>query len=257
MIPQELDELIKIYLTDGIISPKERAVILKKAEKMGLDVDEIELYIDAQQQKIDQEIDAATRKKKGKSCPFCGAPVPMLTDKCPSCGQFITPEASKELTEIIEHLEDALVEYTADSNKRNRALAERYIRKAELYYSNNPRVKVLLSNYKSEISQKEHEAKLERRRRGFFNILKSGYTYGILFILIGILIGIIFEFDFGDIAIINGILWPILIGAMTILVTIARADARKEEEREARERQQRIEEHVREAWNEVLKKWEE
>lgn len=179
MIPQELDELIKTYLTDGIISPKERAVILKKAEKMGLDVDEIDLYIDAQQQKIDLEIDAATRKKKGKSCPFCGAAVPMLTDKCPSCGQLITPEASEELMEIIEHLENALVEYTADSNKRNRALAEKYIRKAELYYSNNPKVKVLLSNYRSEISKNEHNVKSERHRKLFFKIVKSVFIYGI------------------------------------------------------------------------------
>ena len=47
----EIEKLIKEYLTDGIISEKERKVLLRKAEAMGLDVDEVDLYIDAQQQK--------------------------------------------------------------------------------------------------------------------------------------------------------------------------------------------------------------
>ena len=47
LIPEELDQLIQEYLTDGILTDKERAVILRKAEKMGLDRDEIDLYLDA------------------------------------------------------------------------------------------------------------------------------------------------------------------------------------------------------------------
>lgn len=48
MIPKELDDLIQEYLTDGIITPKERKVLLNKAASLGLNVDEIDLYIDAQ-----------------------------------------------------------------------------------------------------------------------------------------------------------------------------------------------------------------
>ena len=65
-----LDDLIKEYLTDGIISEKERAVLLKKAEELGIDKDEMDLYIDAQQQKTEQAVDAATNKRRGKTCPF-------------------------------------------------------------------------------------------------------------------------------------------------------------------------------------------
>ena len=64
-----LDDLIKEYLTDGIISEKERAVLLKKAEDLGIDRDEMDLYIDAQQQKTDQAVDAAANKRRGKTCP--------------------------------------------------------------------------------------------------------------------------------------------------------------------------------------------
>ena len=54
LIPEELNALIQEYLTDGILTDKERAVILKKAEGMGLDRDETDVYIDAEVQKIEQ-----------------------------------------------------------------------------------------------------------------------------------------------------------------------------------------------------------
>ena len=54
LIPEELDALIQEYLTDGVLTEKERKVILKKAVGMGLDSDEIDLYLDAQIQKLDQ-----------------------------------------------------------------------------------------------------------------------------------------------------------------------------------------------------------
>lgn len=38
LVPQELDDLIQEYLTDGIISAKERQVLLNKAQAMGLNV---------------------------------------------------------------------------------------------------------------------------------------------------------------------------------------------------------------------------
>ena len=46
LIPEELDLLIQEFLTDGILTDKERQVVLKKAEGMGLDRDEIDLVID-------------------------------------------------------------------------------------------------------------------------------------------------------------------------------------------------------------------
>lgn len=53
IVPEELDYLIQEYLSDGIISDKERQVLLNKAQALGLNVDEVDLYIDAQQQKAD------------------------------------------------------------------------------------------------------------------------------------------------------------------------------------------------------------
>lgn len=42
----EIDKLIEMALADGQISDKEREIILRKAEKLGLDVDEVEMYLE-------------------------------------------------------------------------------------------------------------------------------------------------------------------------------------------------------------------
>lgn len=186
LIPEELDELIQEYLTDGVLTDKERSVILKKAEGMGLDRDEIDLYLDAQVQKIDQATDAIVRRQKSKACPYCGAPVPQLTDKCPECGQFITPQASEELQDILEHLEDALVDFKSGKNlDRSKASVERYARKAKMYFSNNPKIKPLLDEVQIEMDIAEKHAKSLARKDVFVSILKNKWVWAVLPIIIG------------------------------------------------------------------------
>lgn len=167
-IPQELDDLIQEYLTDGIISAKERQVLLNKAMSLGLNVDEVDLYIDAQQQKADQAVAAAMNKRRGKTCPYCGSSIPELTDKCPNCGGNITPEASKELEEIFEELEEALVNFKsgdADSISRSKAEVERYVRKAKMYYGNNPKVQRMLEEVEEESAAADEEMKKNVRNK--------------------------------------------------------------------------------------------
>ena len=42
----EIDKLINMALLDGHVTDKEREIILRKAEKLGLDVDELEMYLE-------------------------------------------------------------------------------------------------------------------------------------------------------------------------------------------------------------------
>lgn len=162
--PKELTDLVEEYLTDGIISTKERQVLLKKAQQLGVDVDEFDLYIDAQQQKADQTVDAAAAKKRGKTCPFCGGVVPQLTDKCPHCGETITAEASEELQEIFDNLEEALVDFKSGKDiEKSKAVVERYVRKAKMYYENNPKVQKLLAEVQRETENAEKD-NVKRRK---------------------------------------------------------------------------------------------
>ena len=188
LIPEELQALIQQYLTDGVLTDKERTVILKKAEGMGLDRDEIDLYLDAEVQKLDQAADAVVRRQKSKACPYCGAPVPQLTDKCPECGQFITPEASEELQDILEHLEEALVDFKSGKNlDRSKASVERYSRKAKMYFSNNPKIKPLLEEVQIEMEIAEKHAKSLERKDSLIKLLKNKYFWISLPIIIGLL----------------------------------------------------------------------
>lgn len=156
----EFEELVEQYLTDGVITPKERKVLLKKAVKLGIDEDEADLYIDASVQKMEQEIDNAVRKQKGRTCPFCGAPIPQLTDKCPRCGELVTVEASEELQTLIEKLEKALQYYKSWKDSSKKAEIERYTREAKLYYANNPKMKLLLEEIQSEVAAEENRIQM-------------------------------------------------------------------------------------------------
>ena len=197
LIPEELNALIQQYLTDGVLTDKERQVILNKAEKMGLDRDEIDLYLDAEVQKIDQQSDAAVRKQKGKTCPFCGGSVPQLTDKCPHCGENITPEASSELQEIFDNLEEALVDFKSGKDiAKSKATVERFMRKAKMYYGNNPKIQKLLEEVEMESVKAEKAAKANSRKNFIVKILTNWKITAA--VVLAVLIGISMQFYKSD-----------------------------------------------------------
>lgn len=108
MYAKEFEDLLKEYLTDGIITSKERQVLLKKALQLGYNVDEVDLYIDAQQQKCDQAVESAAAKKRGKTCPRCGASVQSMQLTCPECGfEFNNKEANASARELMKLLNSA------------------------------------------------------------------------------------------------------------------------------------------------------
>ena len=176
--PKELVDLLEQYLTDGVMTAKERAVLLRKAEAMNVDKDEFDLYIDAEIQKIDQKTDAIKRQSKGKVCPFCEASIPMLADKCPECGGNITPQATKELEEIIDKLEDALVNFKSGKDiEKSKAEVERYIRKANLYYENNTKIKLLVREVENEIKNATIIASKEKRQKMLISIFTNPWVW--------------------------------------------------------------------------------
>ena len=185
LIPQELEVLIQEYLTDGVLTDKERQVILKKAEGMGLDRDEIDLYLDAQVQKIDIATDAATRRQKGKTCPYCGGAVPQLTDKCPHCGETISAQASEELQEIFDNLEEALVDMKSGRDiSRSKASVERYARKARMYYGSNPKIQKLLVEVENEMGLAEVRLSKQAKKESYKSLIANKWTWVLIEIIV-------------------------------------------------------------------------
>ena len=207
--PKELLDLLQEYLTDGYIDNDERQVLLNKAQSLGVDPMEFNLYIKSQEQKIDFAKTEALNKEKGRLCPYCQQPLPMLADTCPHCNQAVTLEASKEAEELIDALESALVGLKAVAEKKKIAISdpskrtdvdyatqkanvERYIRKAKMYYTNNKTINYLVSEIEQAVKDAENsieEAKKAEKKKKLYMIC-GGVAAIIILIIMVICLGI-------------------------------------------------------------------
>lgn len=114
----ELERLIEMAIADGKITEKERSVILQKAEKLGVDKDEIELILEgelaiARKQQTQGNQDKPKSNKVGdtKKCPSCGAPVPALQLTCKECGHDFNAEtdSNRQIRDYIRELQNLLL----------------------------------------------------------------------------------------------------------------------------------------------------
>jgi predicted RNA-binding Zn-ribbon protein involved in translation (DUF1610 family) len=105
MFTEELQKLIDAALTDGVLTDKEREVIHKRALLEGVDPDEVDLLLNSEVQKIQQQKQEAVAKVR--KCPNCGAIISGMESECPECGYTFIKKAvssSKELADKLEKL---------------------------------------------------------------------------------------------------------------------------------------------------------
>lgn len=95
MYNEQLEKLIEMALMDGELTEKEKQVLFKKAESMGVDLDEFEMVLEAKlyekQQSMQQSTQTTAAPKSDKfgdvkKCPACGAIVQSLQAVCSDCG---------------------------------------------------------------------------------------------------------------------------------------------------------------------------
>lgn len=99
---QQILDLIEMAVADGEVSEKERGVILRKADSLGEDRDEVEMILDSKLRKS-----KPTTEKAGNliKCPSCNASIPSFTTKCEYCGhEFRNVEKSKNVRELLDEL---------------------------------------------------------------------------------------------------------------------------------------------------------
>jgi hypothetical protein len=112
----DLDNLINIALADGEISDKERAIILRKAESLGEDKDEVEMILEGKLAQLKKQT-RSSQESAGNiiKCPQCKADIPSFTTKCEFCGhEFRNLESSNSIKLFFEKLEN--LENTRESN---------------------------------------------------------------------------------------------------------------------------------------------
>ena len=123
----EIENLINMALADGEVTEKERAIILRKAESLGIDKDEVEMILDGRIALIHkapppQEIFYSKSNKAGdsKKCPSCGAPVQSFSTQCSDCGhEFNNLKANSQVSQLaidLNKIEKDMTDYTRKEN---------------------------------------------------------------------------------------------------------------------------------------------
>ena len=126
MYNEQIEALISAALADGVLTEKEKQILFKKAESMGIDLDEFEMVLDArlvelkkkeaqkaEQHQLEMEKAKAAQKSAPKSdkygeirkCPACGALIKAFQAKCPECGyEFASIEANLSSKKLADKL---------------------------------------------------------------------------------------------------------------------------------------------------------
>ena len=185
MFSQELENLIEATIADGILEDHEKAALVKRAQKEGVDLDELEIYIQSimqkrvQNQKVQMEKETADHEKerRGNVCPHCNTPIPPMTKICPNCGQAVNSNETsgdKELFKLIDRITDAIVEVKQSSDMDEftsaKAECEGLLKKADIFYGEYKKVQMLVFDLKQEIAETEKRLKSKANKEMAANV---------------------------------------------------------------------------------------
>lgn len=112
MYNEQIENLINAALADGVLTEKEKQILFKKAESMGIDLDEFEMVLSSKlyekQKAVEEErkkkSDAAPKSNKMgdvRKCPACGAIVSSYQVKCPECGYEFSEVAANSTAQLL------------------------------------------------------------------------------------------------------------------------------------------------------------
>jgi len=111
-----LNSLIALAVKDAVLTPVERKTIVDKAVGYGLQVDEANAMLDnALRERI-----AQTPKTDLKSCPDCGAMVPLVSDFCPFCGHHYAVSESPQPENNVDSDEARIIEVENQRTEQQR-----------------------------------------------------------------------------------------------------------------------------------------
>ena len=207
----EIENLINMALADGEVTEKERAIILRKAESLGIDKDEVEMILDAKLHQLKTKANESKRESVNK-CPSCGEIIHGLSQVCSSCGYVLNTSTiggknSQSLNDNIHQLENFIIDVKSspkpsfgdrmkivfltyfsfglyliyrkfahkkgDSFDNLVAKCEKEARLIKIHYGEDKKVRVLLEELYSEINKigKEREKLSLRSNIGCFGLI--------------------------------------------------------------------------------------
>lgn len=125
MYNEKLEALIEAALTDGVLTAKEKQVLYKKAQALGVDLDEFEMVLNSRLAKVEKEeqkqanANAPKTSYRGerRTCPNCKALVGELDMRCPYCGYELTGGVNLTTKTLQDKLEKITQEYDPQIKK--------------------------------------------------------------------------------------------------------------------------------------------
>ena len=101
-ISKHIIDLVNLALADRVLTFKERETIVKEAVAENISEVEINTFLDNM---LARRLSTIT-KEELKSCPSCGAQIPLISDQCPFCGS--TFEKRQSITNITGEVADII-----------------------------------------------------------------------------------------------------------------------------------------------------
>lgn len=134
MFSKELENLIQATLEDGVLEEYEKTALVKRAQAEGVDLAELEIYINSLLQKRQRELrkrkseqDEKYRKEKkeafGRVCPNCGKQVPPMTLRC-DCGYEFTNQKKVSSSSLLAEKIEKILAGEGDEKEKNDLIVE-------------------------------------------------------------------------------------------------------------------------------------
>ena len=108
---QEILKLISLVRESGELTAKHKEIIISKAEKLGDNLEEVEMMLDTIKQKDHPTSTQPNKREIITKCPNCGAVISETSFQCPECGFVLSKEtvSSQDTTESLTGLQDKLL----------------------------------------------------------------------------------------------------------------------------------------------------
>ena len=162
MLTPELEQLINYALEDGVLTDKERSVLMRKAQAAGADLDEFEMILDAKLHEVQKT--AATVAPKSNSnkhgevrkCPACGAMVSAFSTRCSECGfEFNNVEANKSANTLFEKLQALEMEKAHELAQHEESKNKQLMALSELHNSDGTLTKIFANNGEAQNEERD------------------------------------------------------------------------------------------------------
>ena len=201
MFSKELEALIKASLEDGVLEDYEKAAIVKRAKSEGVDLTELEIYINSIMQKREREV-------FGRVCPNCGRQVPPMTIKC-ECGYEFTKAST---VSSVQELSEKIHSITLTKEEINEIERSEHKKATRANFLTNKKINIIASfpvpNTKEDIIEFfAISIAGANKKLGFFEVKRNFYIFILAVCAISLILSLIISLIVDNFMVMSGVIY--------------------------------------------------